>query len=920
MAFNKAKALQEAHKYVAQGKTAKAISQYEWIIQKDPSDLILLNVIGDLYAQQNNISKALKCFYELANAYTREGYKVKAIAIYKKISKLDRDKVEPLLRLAELNSAQGLAREAREQYKNAFEFFERKGQKENALDILRKLCQLDPRNHGFRLKFAEFAESAGESQQAAGAYFDAAVLADENGDAAACGTALHKAAELAPENPDIHLYRARQALANQSLETVKDILDSVPDLMENPQAKRLLLDSYLATSNLEAARGLVLEVLQSNPADFSPVALYAQRCIEKQQYDAALEVLMEAAPVLIARRDTVRFMETLHKLWKSQPERIDILEFMYQVAEKTADEATIPEVLEALGNAYVQRDQLEQAEQAYARLVAREPENETYKGLLRSVIEKQGKEFVPLSETPLIGFDVGLESEPDAVQGASGAGLQMDPEQAAIVQGAITNSEFFAGDGLTGRAVEELEKVLRVYPGQTEIHKHILETCREKLPGRAAKAAEVLARVCERQGHESEARQYQEEAAGLRRIAARAETDSLLPTKEAEDSASAGAGEPSRRPVEINLLQPVAGERPIGEETELPPPREIPLDFQPPQKTGSPAAEPAVSESGASGEAASQRLPAPQNAQENLPTFNYEETREEIEFYLRHGFCDEAQMAVSELERKYPGENRVAEFRQRVDQLSQELRPAGHFQTSAGVITRDSTEAELDLPTSFSQTAEVENRPEAGHAPAAGAGGGQDNGVEDPANELASTLEGFDGPATAYVAPAAHSLQDSAPKSVADASAELGSLLDELDDTNDSVDQSADDDQTHYNLGVAFREMGLLDEAIGEFQKVVNGTGSKHFGPYFLQGCTLLASCFMNKEMPAIAAKWYLRALDAPGLNHDGTLALYYDLGIALEKAGNTAAALEKFTEVYSQNIDYRDVAEKIRLLRQTSH
>jgi tetratricopeptide (TPR) repeat protein len=172
---------------------------------------------------------------------------------------------------------------------------------------------------------------------------------------------------------------------------------------------------------------------------------------------------------------------------------------------------------------------------------------------------------------------------------------------------------------------------------------------------------------------------------------------------------------------------------------------------------------------------------------------------------------------------------------------------------------------------------------------------------------------------TAPAAPAAQSHQNAAPKSVADASAELGFLLDELDDANDSADQSADDDQTHYNLGVAFREMGLFDEAIGEFQKVVNGTGPNHLGPYFLQGCTLLASCFMDKEMPAIAAKWYSRALDAPGLNHDGTLALYYDLGIALEKAGNAAAALEKFTEVYSQNIDYRDVAEKIRILRQTS-
>ena len=55
MAFNKAKALQEAHKCVAQGKISRGISQYESIIEKDPGDLLLLNVIGDLYAQENNV-------------------------------------------------------------------------------------------------------------------------------------------------------------------------------------------------------------------------------------------------------------------------------------------------------------------------------------------------------------------------------------------------------------------------------------------------------------------------------------------------------------------------------------------------------------------------------------------------------------------------------------------------------------------------------------------------------------------------------------------------------------------------------------------------------------------------------------------------------------------------------------------------
>jgi len=82
----------------------------------------------------------------------------------------------------------------------------------------------------------------------------------------------------------------------------------------------------------------------------------------------------------------------------------------------------------------------------------------------------------------------------------------------------------------------------------------------------------------------------------------------------------------------------------------------------------------------------------------------------------------------------------------------------------------------------------------------------------------------------------------------------------------------------------------------------------------------LLAVSFVDKGMPQIAAKWYLRALETPNLDEESTLALLYDLGAAYEQAGDTRSALERFSEVYSQNIDYRDVAEKIRTLQQKSH
>jgi len=125
-----------------------------------------------------------------------------------------------------------------------------------------------------------------------------------------------------------------------------------------------------------------------------------------------------------------------------------------------------------------------------------------------------------------------------------------------------------------------------------------------------------------------------------------------------------------------------------------------------------------------------------------------------------------------------------------------------------------------------------------------------------------------------------------------------------------------EDLETHYNLGIAFREMGLLEEAIGEFQKVAKASDSGRAFRYTMQCCTLLGLAFMEKGQPAIAAIWYERALHTPGIDPESTLALRYDLGVAQESAGEPEAALKSFSQVYAMNIDYRDVAERIAALQ----
>jgi tetratricopeptide (TPR) repeat protein len=140
----------------------------------------------------------------------------------------------------------------------------------------------------------------------------------------------------------------------------------------------------------------------------------------------------------------------------------------------------------------------------------------------------------------------------------------------------------------------------------------------------------------------------------------------------------------------------------------------------------------------------------------------------------------------------------------------------------------------------------------------------------------------------------------------------LKEVFDEFRSELGEMGSEDEDLETHYNLGIAFREMGLLEEAIGEFQKVAKANDHGKAFRYAMQCCTLLGLAFMEKGQPGIAAIWYERALLTPGIDSESKLALRYDLGVAQESAGEVDAAIKSFSQVYAVNIDYRDVADRI--------
>jgi tetratricopeptide (TPR) repeat protein len=228
----------------------------------------------------------------------------------------------------------------------------------------------------------------------------------------------------------------------------------------------------------------------------------------------------------------------------------------------------------------------------------------------------------------------------------------------------------------------------------------------------------------------------------------------------------------------------------------------------------------------------------------------------------------------------------------------------------------DDFELDLDL--------DLPEAPPAAPAPPSSASAPPPLGMADLLGAVVESL-GDLAPAPApppKAAPPATAPQPAAKKTPAHAPAQAagtGGLADVFADFKQEMEQDAavdSDVENHYNMGMAFKEMGLYDEAIGEFQKAFHGAENSPSHPNFIPICSLLAHCFLEKRLPELAVTWLQKALKAPGLDREGEMALRYEIGSAQEAAGQKGAAMESFMLVYALNIDYRDVADRIRSLK----
>jgi len=116
----------------------------------------------------------------------------------------------------------------------------------------------------------------------------------------------------------------------------------------------------------------------------------------------------------------------------------------------------------------------------------------------------------------------------------------------------------------------------------------------------------------------------------------------------------------------------------------------------------------------------------------------------------------------------------------------------------------------------------------------------------------------------------------------------------------------AEDYEAHYDLGVAFKEMGLIDEAIAQFQKSLRGTTQR------VRSYEALGQCFVEKEQYPIAAALLQRAAELPGTDDQQLVGVLYLLGFATEHMNRPAEALPYYLRVFAVDIEFRDIGARV--------
>jgi tetratricopeptide (TPR) repeat protein len=501
MSLNKSKSLRTAEKYVLQGKIPAAIDEYRKVVDADPADLTTINTLGDLYVRAGRIQDAIQVFSRIAESYRDSGFTLKAIAMLKKISKLDPTNVDTSMKLANLYSQQGLFVEARQQYLQVADAYARAGQTRKALEAYQKIADLDPTNTSVRMKLGEIYWREGMTELSHEAFIMAGAELTRKGDTEAALNANLKALSVEPDSRQaltaiVTIY-TQQGQVERAINILCDAFEKNPGDVE---LLTILGRTYLSADRMDEAERTFLSLVELDRNRYHYLIEVGRKFLQMGDLDRAAEQIDGCLEVLIAKREEDKAIDFLRRVLDRDMNHVGSLKRLAQIYARIREDHNLIATLNSLADATMRNGDEQEAIVALTELARAEPDEPRHRQRLYN-----------LGVSDLADVDGA-----DVVRATGPLDYQSAAFDDAFVIRQISEAEILAGHGQIEHAVNILGEILTHTPDNVQIHLKLKDIfLRAGVLDRAANECLELSRIHQARGEPARANDYLTEAQQL---------------------------------------------------------------------------------------------------------------------------------------------------------------------------------------------------------------------------------------------------------------------------------------------------------------------------------------------------------------------------------------------------------------------
>jgi diguanylate cyclase (GGDEF)-like protein len=467
------KHLDRARRNLEKNKLREAVTEYQAVLEEAPDHQESLQALADIYTRLNEPALAAQYYGIQFDRLIESGDGAKASAVFVRFLRLHPQPPDRLMRYATLLQKQNRPTEAIEQFGIAAEACQQQGQGIEALACYESMAILDPENPARHAVLGEQAERLKHFDMASRSYLRAGQLIQAAGALDAALEYFGRAHQLSPDDRTAAMLFAEAKLRKGDPQGAVALLDPLASTNDDATFLSLYGEALLRTGKLDRAKEAFESYYIQKPDSFGKLFEVAGAYIGAGQDAKAAILLMKAKEWMRAIRKEADLSEQMDRLAALHPSSIALAEVIARLYEELNREAKYFDALMRLFDLYLAAGQMKEACEALDRLVDIDPydyrnqeriaklEGKVEPGFLQNILARAAKAATVSTRTD--GF---TGAGRDTSDGVGPIPEEVRAQQA--LEDLVVQVEIFLQYSLQMKAVERLERIAELFPGEEE--------------------------------------------------------------------------------------------------------------------------------------------------------------------------------------------------------------------------------------------------------------------------------------------------------------------------------------------------------------------------------------------------------------------------------------------------------------------